>query len=163
MNPIRIDPLLINQVSQKARKNPRKRLNHNFHQLTDKVQRFLNAVEPESYIRPHLHKDPKFETFLILRGKGAVLIFDHKGGIEQVIFLEFPNGTLGVDIPPEVFHTLVSLAEESLFYEIKPGPFDPDADKGFADWAPEENTPESKEYLRSLNEQITRFHHHPNK
>ena len=35
-------------------------------------------------------------------------------------------------------------------YEIKEGPYNPDTDKKFANWAPEEYTDESKIYLDKL-------------
>lgn len=42
-----IDKKLLNKVSELAKKSPRLRMNHNFHQsLEDKCHRFLNAVEP---------------------------------------------------------------------------------------------------------------------
>ena len=66
-----IDLSLLNQVSKIAVDSTRKRKNFNFHQLEDPVQRFLNAIEPGSYIQPHRHKEPlRDEAFIILRCKG---------------------------------------------------------------------------------------------
>lgn len=150
-----IDITLLNKVRHKAVHSPRLRMNHNFHEPEDTVQRFLNAIEPGSYVRPHRHINPKKdEIFLVLTGKGAIVTFDNLGGVSAVYPLNPQKGYWGVDIEGGVYHTIVSLAPGSVFYEIKSGPFDPEADKGFADWAPEEKTEAAKTYLNQLEAEI---------
>ena len=149
---------LLENLSHRARKNNRERLNHNFHQPRDIVQRFLNAIEPDSYVRPHRHIAPeRDEVFLVLKGEGAVIIFDKNGMVENVYSLNTGKGQWGVDIPGGIYHTIISLEKNSVFYEIKPGPYNPDIDKGFADWAPEENTPAAREFLTTLKGQVENF------
>lgn len=47
-----INDNLLDYVSQKAKESTRKRANYNFHKSYDEyVQRFLNAIEPGSYVR----------------------------------------------------------------------------------------------------------------
>jgi cupin fold WbuC family metalloprotein len=43
-------------------------MNYNFHEsLDDPINRLINAMEPETYLRPHRHKNPdKNEVFLLL-------------------------------------------------------------------------------------------------
>ncbi|MFH2132095.1 MAG: WbuC family cupin fold metalloprotein [bacterium] len=150
-----IDNQLLDSVGRKASESDRKRANFNFHQLPDPAQRFLNAIEPDSYIRPHRHIDPlKDEAFLVLKGRGAVIIFSDRGEIEEMIELDISKGRWGVDIPGGIYHTIVSLASGTIFYEVKPGPYDPSSDKGFAVWAPHEQTEDSVLYLQWLKEQI---------
>ena len=48
----RIDQQLFAQVAADARRHPRLRLNHNFHREQDSVQRFLNVLQPGTYVRP---------------------------------------------------------------------------------------------------------------
>ncbi|MGK0288667.1 MAG: cupin fold WbuC family metalloprotein [bacterium] len=116
-------------------------MHYNFHQDEDNAQRFLNAIEPESYIRPHRHIDPlKDEAFLILRGKGVIATFEDDGTVNEVFILDPTTGNLGVDIPAGVYHTIISLQSGSVFYEVKPGPYVATSDKNFASWAPEENS-----------------------
>lgn len=147
----RINQSLTSSLTQKARQTPRKRLNFNFHQPQDRVQRFLNAIEPESYIRPHRHTNPsQDEIFLVLKGKGAVIIFDERGKIEETILLDAQAGHWGVDIPGGIYHTVVALEKESVFFEVKEGPYQPSTNKTFAPWTPEENTREAEDYLKSL-------------
>jgi hypothetical protein len=57
---------LLRELTAQAQVAPRKRKNHNFH-IDDAApcQRLLNAVEPESYIPPHCHRDPRKEETLL--------------------------------------------------------------------------------------------------
>lgn len=147
-----IDQALLDALSLAARQAPRRRMNHNLHAHYDEpCQRLLNAVEPGSYIRPHRHLEfAKPECFLLVRGRMAILIFDVTGRVEQVIPLSVGDGCQGVDIPPGVWHSLISLESDSVFFETKPGPYQALSDKDFAPWSPEEDSPEAGAYLRFL-------------
>jgi hypothetical protein len=45
---------------------------------------------------------------------------------------------------------VISLEAGSVFYEAKPGPFDPSHKSDMAPWAPEEGSPEAAAYLQGL-------------
>ena len=49
---IPIDTDLLAKVCAAAAASPRLRSNHNLHCLGDLVQRFLNALQPGTYVRP---------------------------------------------------------------------------------------------------------------
>ena len=67
-----IDDNLINGVVEQAKLSPRLRMNYNFHQsLDEKCHRFLNCLEPGTFIPVH-HHPTKAETFVILKGKVRV-------------------------------------------------------------------------------------------
>lgn len=143
-----LSPKIISETSKLAKASPRLRRNYNFHELPDTVQRMLNAVEPDSYIRPHRHTTPpKTETFLVLTGSFKVLIFDDDGNVTDTVLLT-PSGNRGVDILPGVWHSVVSLESGSVFFEVKPGPYIAASDKDFAGFAPPEGSPEAREYLK---------------
>jgi len=150
--PQRIDDRLLDDLSRAAQAAPRRRKNHNLHgDYDDPCQRLLNAVEPGSYVRPHRHLDPpRPECFLLLRGRLAVLLFADDGGIEEVVLLAADGPCRGVDIPAGVWHSLVSLEAGSVFFETKPGPYRPLADKDFAPWAPAEGSADAEAYRRTL-------------
>lgn len=115
----------------------------------------VNAVEPESYVRPHRHLRPdKVEVFLCLRGRGALVTFDDGGAIQDVAILSADGDCWGAEVPPGTWHTLVSLEPGSVFYEVIEGPYDPDSHKKFAPWAPGEE--EGQAYLEHLRERILR-------
>ncbi len=153
-----IDQVLLEQITKKALNSPRKRMNHNFHQPEDVIQRFLNAIEPDSYIRPHRHVNPdREEIFLVLKGKGAVVLFDNSGTTEGIHLLDASLGFWGVDIPGGLYHAIVSIEPGSVFYEVKQGPYNPNADKGFAPWSPKEGSEEAIEYLNHLKQSVIEY------
>jgi cupin fold WbuC family metalloprotein len=149
---IRIDNSLLNTLSGKAKAAPRLRTNHNFHQsAADPLNRMLNAMEPGTYVQPHKHENPdKREAFLLLRGKMLVVSFDNAGNVTDHVVLDPQAGNFGLEVPPRTYHTLVCLAEGSVLYELKDGPYDVSNDKVFAPWAPSEGSPEAPEYNRQL-------------
>ena len=81
---IRITTDLIDKVVEQARTSPRLRMNYNFHpELTDPVQRLLNALEPWTYIRPHKHTT-KEESFVLLRGTILAVVFNDNGTNQRI-------------------------------------------------------------------------------
>jgi len=139
---------LITELSKKAKTSIRKRYNYNFHKdRRDYLQRFLNAVKPDTYVRPHKHENPdKIEIFLILKGRVLILEFDDKGQIIDNLILDFEKGGKGVEIPPKTWHSIIVLEEDSVLYEIKEGPYVKETDKIFAKWSPEEGTRDALEF-----------------
>ena len=156
--PVQIHSDLLDQVVKEARASERRRMNFNFHQLEDPANRMLNAIEPESYIRPHRHLEPpRDEAFFVLRGKGVVALFKDDGSVEHVCRLDLETENFGTDIPAGWYHTIVSLQSGSVFYEVKAGPYEPAKAKEFASWAPGDNTPEAAVYLEQLKKIISEF------
>lgn len=147
-----LDAEFMANLSEKAKQNPRLRQHHNLHASYDEPsQRLLNAMEPGSYIRPHRHlTDPKPESFIGIRGRMALFTFNDDGDIEKSLCFGPGEETAGVDLPHGIWHTVVCLEEGSVFFETKPGPFNPIHKKDMAPWAPEEGTPEAKQYLQNL-------------
>ena len=145
---------LIEHTGSLAAESARRRKNYNFHNLEDRVQRMLNAMEPSTYIRPHRHINPrKVETFIVLRGKIAVFIFDDDGKITYTHICE-PENDPGIDLKAGTWHTIVSLESKTVCFESKDGPYDPFTDKDFAPWAPKEGSEESRAYLENLRKRI---------
>ncbi|MGK7397909.1 MAG: WbuC family cupin fold metalloprotein [Candidatus Cyclobacteriaceae bacterium M3_2C_046] len=149
---IKINQELVQQVSSQAQSSQRKRMNYNFHQQAgDTLHRMLNALEPGTYIRPHKHQDPdKREAFILLRGKVLVVEFDEEGKVSDHIILSESNGNFGVEIPPRTYHSLIALEKNSVIYEIKDGPYNPENDKNFAGWAPDEASPQGNGFNQKI-------------
>jgi len=147
-----LDSALLSGLSSQAKENPRLRKNLNLHESYDEPsQRLLNAMEPNSYIRPHRHhRDPKPESFVGLRGKMALLVFCDSGQVVRAIPFGPQEDVVGVDLPPGIWHTVICQEEGSVFYETKPGPFIPILKKDMASWAPEEGSSEAGDYLAQL-------------
>ena len=145
---IKITDQLINKVSNKAKTSVRKRCNYSFHNSNSEyIQRFLNAAEPNTYVRPHKHESPdKVEIFSILKGRILVIEFDDYGNISDYIILDSEKGNKIVEIQLKTYHSFIVLKEGSVLYEIKEGPYVSESDKIFAKWAPEEGTKEAQEF-----------------
>jgi len=151
-----INQQLLDEITAAAKVNPRKRKNWNIHPDDGfPAHRLLNAMEPASYIRPHRHLDPlKAETFMIVRGRLGILVFDENGVVTEKLLLTAEGENIGADIPAGVFHTAVSLAEGTIFFEAKAGPYRPLSDDEKPAWAPEDGTA-ANEYLLVLKKEFT--------
>ena len=131
-------------LSQQAAASPRRRANLNLHpMLADPVQRFLNAMEPGTYVRPHRHvtPDPKWELFVAMSGAIAVLLFDDAGTVVERITVAANGAVRAIEVPAGAWHTVVVLEPGTVLFEFKQGPYAAVSDKDFAGWAPAEGDP----------------------
>ena len=151
-----IDRTLLDAATLEARDHPRRRALLRYHEFADPVQRMLNAVEPESYIRPHCHlTPPKVEVFLALRGRARIVRFDAAGAVLEAPEIAAAGPRHGVEVPPGAWHAVVVVEPGTVFYEVKEGPYDPATDKTFAPWAPaEDDAPAARAYLAALRAQL---------
>jgi cupin fold WbuC family metalloprotein len=142
-----IDKSLLDFVSDQAVKNPRLRMNYNFHQsLDDPLNRLLNAMEPESFFPPHRHLNPdKEEIFLVLRGSVVVFIFDENGNVTSSTEISPQKEVYGMEIEAGVWHSLVVLETGTVVYEVKKGPYAPLTPDNIATWSP---APDDKENVK---------------
>jgi len=157
MMPLRlIAPADLNALSRTARTNPRLRQNLNLHaDYAEPCQRLFNAVEPESYLRPHRHTDPpKPECFVAVRGRFQLLLFDDEGRVTERVDLSPDGPAVAIDLAAGVWHTIIALEPGSIFFETKPGPYVALTDKDFAPWAPAEGSEETKAYLATFREDV---------
>lgn len=153
----------LDELSRAAQLNPRIRQHMNMHKsYSDPCQRLFNAIEPESYIRPHLNNpDQGEETILAIRGLMAVICFGNKGEIKEIKkfgseLLSFKRGiSAGAIIPPGEWHTVVSLMKGSILLEVKSGPFNESKAKIYAPWAPEEGSVSASTYLSMVKGEVS--------
>ncbi len=140
---------LLSELSTAAGQSPRLRKNRNFHAVDSApAHRLLNALEPESYVRPHRHLDSaKDETMIVVRGKFGLVIFNHDGSVDSATAIEPAGEVIGVDIPHGTFHMILGLAPGSIFFEAKAGPYVPLAEAELASWAPAEGSTGAGPYL----------------
>jgi cupin fold WbuC family metalloprotein len=143
----RIDQPLFDQVAARALETPRLRRNHNLHAEPEAVQRFLNVLQPGTYVRPHRHlrlpPGAGFECFLVLQGAIGLLLLDEQGQVIQQERLEANGPLRGIELGEGQFHTLVALTPDAVMFELKQGPYQPTSDKDFLALFPAEGTPEA--------------------
>lgn len=128
---IKIDNKLIGEISVKSKTTERKRLNFNFHlHYSDRIQRFINVIQPESIIEPHLHTKT-IEVFIALKGKIEIIEYDNKGYVKETCIIE-PNGNVkDVEIKENVHHSLRAMKPDSVVYIVMQGHYDPKEHKTF--------------------------------
>lgn len=151
-----ISKQLLDETTERAKHSPRLRMNYNFHEeLDDPINRLINAIEPGTYLRPHRHLNPdKDETFLLLRGKVGIFLFDNEGNITEKLILDPLAGVYGADIKAGTWHGLLVLETGSVIYEVKQGPFAPLSAENLAPWSPDANDTEKVQaYMEWLAQQ----------
>jgi cupin fold WbuC family metalloprotein len=141
-----------------SRDSPRRRMIQPFHRSEqDTLHRMFNAVQPDSYVRPHRHLDPpKAEAWIVLRGAVMFFTFEEDGAIRDCIELRASGPAFGVDLVPGVFHTFLAIEPDTVVYEVKTGPYSARDDKTFARFAPAEGTLEASQYLEHLRQESAR-------
>jgi cupin fold WbuC family metalloprotein len=148
----RLDQELFDRVAAEARALPRLRRNHNLHREPDPVQRFLNVMQPGTYVRPHRHLRSRpgagFECFVVLQGAIGLLLLDPDGQVVQRERLAAAGPLRGIQLAEGILHTLVALEPDSVMLEIKEGPYEPTADKDFLPGFPAEGSDEAQEQER---------------
>ena len=144
----------LEMLSAEAASRERLRLNANIHEvLSDPIQRLCNAFEPGTYVRPHRHAQAeRWELFVVLEGKAVVLTFDEEGRVLERISLGAGMDSRIIEIPPGVVHSLLSLEEGTVLFEVKAGPYTISTDKDFASWAPSEGESGVDQIVRWLSE-----------
>ena len=147
----RLSQELLDNIAQQARNSPRLRQNYNFHDLSEKVQRFINVLQPGTYIRPHRHcritQVNGFEFFLVCQGELGVIILDEGGQILHQELISASGAVRGIELPQGTYHTLVALAPDTIVLELKEGPYDFNTDKEFISTFPAEGTAAAKELV----------------
>ena len=126
----------------------RRRAHLNVHTSTDaNVQRLFIATEPDTYIRPHRHREEhKWEFFVVLRGRLDLLVFAEGGELERRVMLS-AAATPAIEIAPGTFHAYVCMQPGTVALEIKEGAYIPTAERDFAPWAPAERSAGAPAYL----------------
>lgn len=146
-----IDAGQMARATRDARASDRRRAILRFHDHEEAVQRMVNAVEPESYVRPHRHRAPdKTETFLALAGRACLCRWSDDGELEEALAFSADGPVRGVEIPAGVWHSLVALVPGTVLFEVIEGPFTEADHKRFASWAPEEGSEAAARFQEEL-------------
>jgi cupin fold WbuC family metalloprotein len=153
---VKVTQGMVDEAKAMSRVSPRKRIILPFHTSDDNsLHRMFNVMQTGTYIRAHWHRTPpKDEALIVMQGAIFVVIFDDQGAITQTFHLKAGSEVFGVDIKGGVCHTFVVLEDDTVVFEVKPGPYNPKTDKDFATWAPEEGTSEAATYLADLTRHV---------
>lgn len=150
-----------NKLITSALFNNRLRQHSNIHESYEEpCQRFFNAINVGSYIRPHRHfTDYRDELLVAVSGQFALFTFECDGTISGAVILgteKFQNSEcMVVEVPGNIWHTVLALEPGSVLLEIKAGPFNPQQPKDLALWAPDEDSELKNKYLSQLHDFVT--------
>lgn len=141
---------MVDELIAKAGETKRLRINYNMHEsLSDPVQRLFIAAGLSSYFRPHRHPG-KSEFAIVIRGLFDIIIFDDEGVVTERISAGPHTDIFSFEIPAGHYHTWIPMAEQSVFFEVKQGPYDPETSLLFAPWSPAEGSAQVKEFQAKL-------------
>ena len=116
---------LLDEITRQAKESPRLRMNYNLHDNLDaKAQKLLNALEPGTILPIHRHPNTN-ETYLLLRGKLNVILYNDKKEVLETMHLDTANGNYGLDIPAGQWHSVEVLESGTVILEVKDGPYIP--------------------------------------
>lgn len=148
-----LDRDTLDHAIEASRTSPRRRIMLPVNRSeTEGVQRLVNFIQRDSFLRAHRHPRPEgVECLAVLQGEVGFLTFDDAGNIltSHRLAAGDPASSM-LDIAQGVWHTLVPLADDIVVLEIKRGPYDARTDKEFAGWCPLEDTPEAERWLRNM-------------
>ncbi len=156
------DRQYLKALTNDAATSARRRQHRNIHQhYQEPCQRLFNAIEPDSYIRPHRHaSDPRDELLIAVRGVMALITFDDHGTVTGLVRFGSEKYekdiAVGAEVPANTWHTVVALEPGCVLLEVKAGPYDPSQPKDLAPWAPEEGSDLAQNYLNVMRHRTAR-------
>ncbi|HXP93269.1 MAG TPA: WbuC family cupin fold metalloprotein [Candidatus Binatia bacterium] len=143
-------------LKEQALLNPNKRSRLCMHRTPeDIVHEMLIVQHKDGYIRPHRHAN-KSESFAVVEGAVAVVIFEDDGSVKTVLELTAPSrqGSFFYRMPAQLWHGFVLRSEWIAFHESAQGPFDPRSTE-FPNWAPDgRDADEAQRYLTQLERRL---------
>ena len=90
---------------------------------------------------------------MAIRGSFSLITFDDHGNFVRSssfgseLYADELCSNVGVEIPPDVWHTVIAKQENSILLEVKEGPFVSDDSKEIALWAPQDGSAEVDSFL----------------
>lgn len=131
----RVTPMIINQellntLLDKAKENPRLRMNYDLRTSSeDGGQRMLNALFPGTEVSVHRHPISN-ENVILIKGRLDEVFYDENGQEVKRIHLSLANGNLGCVVPKGFWHT-VEVIEPSVIFEAKDGRYGEDGSETY--------------------------------
>lgn len=120
-----IDKILLDELSAKAKENPRLRQAMDLRNSPEDLsQRMLNALEPGTIMPIHRHHISS-ETVVVLRGKIEWIFYDNNGNETERVTLDANGEPRMLNVERGRWHSLVCLEEGSVLYESKNGAYQP--------------------------------------
>lgn len=152
-----VDSEQINELFSLAQLLPQKRASLTLpRDPSEKTERVINAILPESYIRPQKHRNPsQTETLSPLTGAAELVTFGDDGEILQK---ELLRKEMVAEVEANTWYTVVARSPFAVLeIRVHPLGYDKEKDEAFAPWAPEEGTKEADIYFEKLRQKLGFF------
>ena len=118
-----IDKKILDELTGKAKENPRLRCNLDMrNSADDQSQRMLNALESGTVMPIHRHKTTS-ETCICIRGHFEEYFYDDNGNLTDTIDM-VPGGVV-LNIEKGQWHSLKCLENGTVLFEAKDGAYRP--------------------------------------
>ncbi len=122
---MKIDKVLMDELTAKAKASPRLRMNRDLRNSPDdKSQRMLNALEPGTPLLIHRHMKSS-ETVVCLRGHLREIFYNDAGEVTEVIDLAPNSDCVAINIPLGQWHSVEVLESGTIIMETKDGAYEP--------------------------------------
>ena len=116
---------VIGDLVAQAKNSPRLRMNLDLRDsVSDNSQRMLNAIEPDSKVPVHRHRNSS-ETVFCLRGRIVENLFDDNQVCTESVELSPTGPVFAMNIPVGRWHTVRSLESGTVILEVKNGRYEP--------------------------------------
>ena len=148
--PVRVDNALLTKLKTVSENLSGKNVRLCLHESPESAFHDMIILERRvNYYRPHKHLY-KGESYHIMEGEQAVVIFDDQGDVIDTCVLQ-PETTPIYRVGADMYHMVMPLSELIIYHESKPGPFLPETDSVFPDWAPDgNNSGEVDQFVRNI-------------
>jgi len=137
-NIIKIDNKRIQDLKQKAFRNPSKKIRLCLHQTIEELLHEMIIVHcKDVYVRPHKHTK-KSESFHVIEGSFFIIIFDENGRVieKTLISREQEGYNFLCRFEKDLWHMLIPMSDFVVFHETTKGPYTGIGNSIFAPWAP---------------------------
>lgn len=122
---MKIDQLLLDNLTAQAKANPRLRKNYDLRTtVNDNSQRMLNAMESGTVMPIHRHCNTS-ETMVMVRGKVIERFYDDDGNLTDEFLMEPCGEYPMVQIEVGQWHSLEVLESGTVIFEAKDGNYMP--------------------------------------
>lgn len=116
---------LLDELTGRAKASARLRMHFDLRDSEeDGSMRMLNAIEPETVIPVHRHRETS-EDVIVLRGEAVEVLYDSQGREVERYHLVAGTECVACHVPKGQFHTCKSLRSGTVIFEFKNGRYDP--------------------------------------
>jgi cupin fold WbuC family metalloprotein len=114
--------------------------------ITQQLHNMIIGMKKNKYVYPHKHA--KEESYHIIKGKVLLIYFQDNSDIKKSVILEHSK-SLVARVDKNTYHALIAL-QDSIFHEVRLGPFISNGDSIFPNWHKENPSLYMKNLQKSI-------------